>query len=124
DAVGLPARGEQAAVVGVARRQVADHGVDDSLRDLRAAGAVEEGGGAAAARALEGRELAAERRHVEHADSSRERGRGRRVAWNGSHFMGKVRDAEKGRVKNWLRAEGAPDGRGRPGPPAGGPPRA
>src|SRR5207248_10820305 len=103
---------------------VAEHGVGTPVPELAGAGGGEEGGGAAAAGALEGREVAAERRHVEHADSSRERGRGRRVAWNGSHFMGKVRDAEKGRVKNWLRAEGAPDGRGRPGPPAGGPPRA
>ena len=39
--VGLAAGREGAAVVGVAGGQVADHRVDDALRDLRAAGAVE-----------------------------------------------------------------------------------
>ena len=57
DAIGSPAGGERAAVVGVAGRQVADHGVDDTLRHLRAAGSVEEDRHLAVARTLQGGEL-------------------------------------------------------------------
>ena len=58
--VGATAGGVSSAGVGIVVAQVVGDGVDDTLRDLRSAGAVEEGGGMAVHGLGERRELGAD----------------------------------------------------------------
>jgi hypothetical protein len=62
--------GEQAAVVGIASRQIVDHGVDDPLRHLRTARAIEENGYAAVNLSPQCGELGPDKVDVEHGGAS------------------------------------------------------